>query len=264
MSRALRVIQISDCHVSADPQAKYRGVEPRLALESVLEAARLWRPDILLATGDLSEDGSPESYEYLSTVMAATGLPLLALPGNHDQPDRMMGFFASMPFDRPYVATTPGGWRIILVNSALVDNPSGKLAESVLSELAQLLCEDGDKPVLLGLHHQPFEVGSAWIDKYALKEGADRLAGLIDANDCVRAVVWGHIHSAFRSRQGGVLMLGAPSTVANSHPFEDSFQFDLSGPACRWLRLFDDGHIAAGILKPAVSGKSAFLMKPSG
>jgi Icc protein len=118
--------------------------------------------------------------------------------------------------------------------------------------LAQVLGEDRHKPVLLGLHHQPISVGSAWIDKYALKDGADRLAGLIDSNASVRAVVWGHIHSAFRGRQGRALMLVAPSTVANSHPFEDRFQFDASGPACRWLRLFDDGNVASGILRPAM------------
>ena len=248
MSGELRIIQISDCHVSADPQARYRGIKPRPALESVLKAVRRWRPDALLASGDLSEDASVESYRYLEAVLAATNLPLLALPGNHDLPERMAGFFESMPVDRPHLALL-GGWQIVLLNSTLVDKPSGRLSESTLSELAQILSNDHDKPMLLGLHHQPDEIGSAWIDKYALKEGARRLAALIDSSERVRAVVWGHIHSSYRQRKSGTLMLGAPSTVANSHPFEDKFRFDQSGPACRWLRLFADGRVATGILR---------------
>jgi Icc protein len=162
----------------------------------------------------------------------------------------MSDFFPSIPLDRPHM-TRLGGWQIILLNSALVDNPSGRLTEEVLSELEQILKGDQNKPVLLGLHHQPLETGSAWIDKYALSEGAERLTGLIRDNDPVRVVVWGHIHSPFRSRQGSALMLGAPSTVANSHPFERQFRFDQSGPACRWLRLFSDGQVVTGILRPA-------------
>jgi hypothetical protein len=48
-----------------------------------------------------------------------------------------------------------------------------------------------------------------------------------------------------------VLLLGSPSTVANSLPGKSEFTLDLSGPSCRWLVLATDGTIETGLLRPS-------------
>ena len=80
MDNAFRIIQLSDCHVSADPGALYRGVNARLTFEQVVQAALSWRPDLFLVSGDLSEDYSEASYAYLAGVLAEAGVPVVTTP----------------------------------------------------------------------------------------------------------------------------------------------------------------------------------------
>ena len=93
MSAVFRLIQISDCHVSADPGASYRGINPRQAFEKLLDHVIDWKPDALLVTGDLAEDGSEEAYRYLAMLLNDLDVPLLTLPGNHDRPMRQKQHF---------------------------------------------------------------------------------------------------------------------------------------------------------------------------
>ena len=54
-------------------------------------------PDLLLATGDLSEDGSRTSYLALRNYLKPLGIPVLALPGNHDDPGLLAEVFPGSP-----------------------------------------------------------------------------------------------------------------------------------------------------------------------
>ena len=83
-ARPLRVIQVSDCHVPQNPRTPYRGLNADRNLISLLPAMRHWQPDLVLLTGDVSEDGSPASYGRVSAHLSTVGAPALALPGNHD------------------------------------------------------------------------------------------------------------------------------------------------------------------------------------
>jgi Icc protein len=61
-------------------------------------------------------------------------------------------------------------------------------------------------------------------------------------------VVWGHIHQPFEAELNGTLMLGGPSSVANSLRATDAFTFDSRGPAYRWLELEPDGPVKTSVV----------------
>ena len=130
----LRVIQVSDCHVSADPAAVYRGQSADRNLVGVLRVLTQWKPDLLIVTGDVSEDGSRKSYSRTSALLARSGIPVLALPGNHDEPDVMKEYFQAGPWDGPYV-TEMGGWQLILLDSTERGRIEGVLSQHSLSRL---------------------------------------------------------------------------------------------------------------------------------
>ena len=74
----MRVLHLSDLHIR-----HHESLEPLDALPELV--ARL-EPELLLATGDLSHRGRPEQLERARGLLDAVGLPLLAVPGNHDIP----------------------------------------------------------------------------------------------------------------------------------------------------------------------------------
>jgi Icc protein len=257
MKGSLRVVQLSDCHVSANAGEQYRGLDPRLTLEAVLEAASAWSPDLVLATGDLSEDASPASYRYLAAAISSLGVPVLALPGNHDDAVEQNAWFSLSPVDSP-LAHDAGDWRLVLLNSAVVDKVPGSLSPQMLSGLENALAGRPGVPKLVALHHQPVLTGSAWIDRYPLLEPAGFWDVLAECPDA-RVVLWGHIHQAFSGQKKGRHLLGAPSTVSNSLPGQAVFTHDPAGPACRWLKLGVNGEVASGILRsdPGLSHAAA-------
>jgi Icc protein len=246
----IRIAQISDCHVAADPQALYRGQNADNNLAEIVQAVRPWKPDLVMATGDVSEDGSGESYERASALLAKTGASVMALPGNHDDTALMSRYFLAGPWDGPYVKEV-GEWQLVLLDSTVAGNVSGSFSPGRLNQLQQAL-DSSDRPHrLVALHHQPVAVGAPWIDRYRL-ESPQQFFRVIDQSADTRCIAWGHVHHDFREWRKGCLMLGAPSSVANSLPGTNRFSLDPSGPSCRWLKLSPDGTVDTGILLPSV------------
>ena len=246
MTGSILIAQITDCHLPADPQQKYRGIYPHENLKTQLKKVKLLKPDLLLASGDLSEDGSLASYEALQRYFKPLGIPVLALPGNHDDANLLAETFPGSPTDKISVSEH-GPWQIIRLNSSLPGKPEGRLSEDVLAELEGHLGKNKQCPCLIAVHHQPVTVGSPWIDKYPLIEPQAFLQ-IIDQHPGVKAVVWGHVHQVFETGRNGTAMLGSPSSAVNGLPGAQKFTPDPAGPACRWLELRADGTLLSGIV----------------
>jgi Icc protein len=245
MGSVLNIVQISDCHVSADPCQTYRGINPHQNLQALMQKVRELKPDLLLATGDLSEDGSAESYRLLKQYLYLPATPVLVLPGNHDDPVALNSAFPGSPVDSIAVSEH-GPWQIIRLNSCVPGKPEGHLADVALTELETLLSTDQQRPRLISVHHQPIPVANPWIDKYPL-DNPGRLLQLIDETAGVKIVLWGHIHHSFATELGGTAMLGSPSSAINSLTAVKRFTADPAGPACRWLQLNSDHTFLTGI-----------------
>ena len=245
MTGNILIIQISDCHLPADPQQKYRGIKPHKNLKTLLQKARLLKPELLLATGDLSEDGSLVSYEALQKFFRPFEVPVLALPGNHDDAGLLAETFPGSPTDRISISEH-GSWQIIRLNSSLPGKPEGRLSAEMLAELEGLLDKNNQRPSLIALHHQPIAIGSPWIDKYPLTEPQAFLQ-IVDRHPNVKAVIWGHIHQVFETDRNGTAMLGSPSSATNGLSGAKKFTPDPMGPAYRWLELKQDGTLLTGI-----------------
>jgi Icc protein len=240
-----RLAQISDCHLPQSPDKPYRGLKADPGLRAVLAAVADWQPDAVLITGDLSEDASEASYERLAEKVGELGVPVCAIPGNHDLPARMLEYFPYGPYDGPFVFEA-SGWKLLLLNSARAGRVDGSVASDDLGVLAEALQDPG--PALLALHHQPVAIGSPWIDKFMLADPGE-LLDWVAGNPQVKAVVWGHVHQAFEATVGSARFMSCPSTAANSLPGCERFSHDPAGPACRWLELYPDGRLESGILQ---------------
>ena len=88
-TNTFRLVQMTDLHLLADPQALYRGKATRTSFLEALKLACHLKPDLLLLTGDLAEDEQPATYQWLYQQLEASGLTWQWLPGNHDQPALM-------------------------------------------------------------------------------------------------------------------------------------------------------------------------------
>lgn len=241
--RPLRLLQLTDSHLRAAADGLLKGWPTRASLELALHAALDGEaaPDAILATGDLSQDGSRESYGHFRDLLRGPDVPVLCVPGNHDNPATMAAELSRPPFrycgDHRF-----GRWRLVMLPSWDGDRGGGRLPDEELRRLETILEESAEPHVVVVLHHHPVPVDS-WLDKVALDNAAEFLA-VTDRCERIRGIVWGHVHQAHDSERRGVRMLGTPSTCFQFVPRVYESDVDLqAGPGWRWLELMPDGRI---------------------
>lgn len=242
-ARPFRVVQISDCHLFADKEGKLLGLNTEFSLGMVLEKVRTEQHtiDAILATGDLSQDGSLASYERFLQQIQTLGAPTYWMQGNHDLTAPMIKALGTGARLSPCTVVL-GGWRIIMLNSAVEYEVPGEFTELQLQYLEQELASTVDAHVMVCLHHHPVPMGCAWLDNQVVRNAA-AFWQVLDRYSHVRAVVWGHVHQASDNWRGQVRLLSVPSTCVQFTPQSDDFSIDSVSPGYRWFDLYADGRI---------------------
>lgn len=246
-SDTTRVLQLTDPHIFPDPAACFDGVNTLGSLKQVIALARRshWPADAVVVTGDLVHDGSPAGYTLLRQCLISLAVPVYCMAGNHDDPGTMQAF---LPGGNVHVTEGAdlGRWRLVFVNTPVPGREGGHVGEDSLRRLESALHADGDKPVLVCLHHPPVSIGSPWMDAMGLDNPADLFA-VLDRSGGVRGVIWGHIHQEFAAVRKGIPLWGTPSTCVQFTPRTDRYRKDSRTAGYRWLVLKPDGGIETGI-----------------
>ena len=96
-----RVLHLSDLHFGRNDRPE--SIE---ALGRLIEEAR---PDLVIASGDLTHRGLRSQHERASSFLRSLELPLLAIPGNHDIPYTFPRRFTRpwQEFERQWETTEP-------------------------------------------------------------------------------------------------------------------------------------------------------------
>jgi Icc protein len=197
------------------------------------------QPDLLLLTGDLSQDGKHESYRLVQEWLAPLGIPAYWVPGNHDDPTVMAEVLHQPPIS-PDKTFEAGGWQFLLMNSRVPGCVHGQLSAESLDWLDRELYRAAPLPTLISFHHPPFLVESDWLDSSTL-QNSEALLALIDRHPHVKLVVFGHIHQEFSCRRHNVHYLGTPSTCIQFEPKSHHFALDQQTPGYRLITLYPDG-----------------------
>ncbi|HEY9877601.1 MAG TPA: 3',5'-cyclic-AMP phosphodiesterase [Leptolyngbyaceae cyanobacterium] len=253
----LQVVQLSDTHLFADQEGVMLGCPTNKTFTAVLDAVRSlpMPPDLLLLTGDLSQDETPASYEQLTASLRPHTVPAYWLPGNHDVPELMAQVLCNSPVstDKSFQA---GNWHFILLSTQAPRQVDGHLTVDSLAWLETQLQEHPDSPTLIALHHPPCLIGSAWMDAIGL-QNSQAFYDVVDRYSQVKLVIFGHIHQAFSEVRRGVTYLGCPSTCVQFKPQMEKMVLDRQGPGFRLLSLYPDGQFTTQVERVQLSDSLA-------
>lgn len=233
----VHVLQLSDTHLRADGQAVH-GVDPRERLATVLDAyCRLDTPlDLVVLTGDLTDDGSFMACRDLADMLEPLGAPVLAVPGNHDRPQTLRGVFAADSID-------VGPWRIVGIDTSRPDQVHGTV--EVMAEAGRLDRHD-PRPTVLAMHHPLVSPsGHPWFQC----DGGEGFAAELAARPHVKAVIAGHLHYPYELPSPGPRVFGCPSVLVGiSHQGTEISVGGTELTGARTLVLGDDGSIVSDLL----------------
>jgi len=242
-----RIIQITDPHIFKDDNGKLLGLETRKSLSAIIEDIKKKNinADLILATGDISQDQSEESYQYFSEIMGQFETPLCWLPGNHDDVNKMADHLVADNIS-PAKIINLGNWQLILLNSSVSGKVHGCLGEAQRTFLQKTLHSGQSSYRMPVLHHHPVDINCQWLDPLGL-EDSQMLFEVLDNSPNVKGLLWGHIHQIYDQYRGDIRMLATPSSSVQFKPQSKEFAADTESPGYRVLELEDDGKITTQV-----------------
>lgn len=228
------IAQISDCHIVSRDEVFADRVDSAAGLVRAIEtiAALDLRPDLVLATGDLVNDARPEQYDRLGELLSELTIPLVPLPGNHDDRTELRRRYpGSVPDGSPEQpidhVVDVGPVRIVCLDTTIPGRNDGRLRSDQLDWLDATLTAAPDRPTMVAQHHPPTSSGLIWMDEHCAFDGGDREAAVIGRHPHVEAVVSGHLHRSFQTRYAGTISVTCPSTAGQ-------LALGLSDPTTRY------------------------------
>lgn len=194
MSRSrTRVLHLSDLHTGS---AVERRIEPGLA-----DLIERLAPELVIASGDLTHRGRGDQHARAADFLRGLGVPVLAVPGNHDIPYTPVARFTRTfrEFERHWETTEPvyrsDALFVVGMNSVRPWlQQSGRIRANQIERAATLLIDaPPDALRVVVLHHHL--LGAPWRSrKRPVRKRSRVLAGLVDAG--AELILAGHIHQA--------------------------------------------------------------------
>ena len=254
----IRIAQLSDAHLS--PRfPRFEGNFDRVA-----EAVRAARPDLVIATGDLSTDGADDEADlrHAEARHAALGVELLAIPGNHDVGDdpvlggrqpvnaerlaRWRRVFGTLGFARDVP-----GWRLLGLDTQSLGTPEAGAQWGMVEEAVATL---GTRRLALFLHKPLTEerLDDTAVNYWPVLPAARaRLLAIFGARRPA-FVASGHVHQQRDHAADGLRQIWAP---AIAFIVGDAWQKPVGAKTLGWVEhlLHPDGtaehrfHLPAGM-----------------
>ncbi len=159
--------------------------------------------DATIIKGDIADRGRPEQFEAAAKAFSRLAAPHHAFLGNHDHYGLHEGFdvdgYELLGQPRAPRTLDLGGWRLVLLETALPGEHHGVFGHERMSWLARTLDETRElgMPTLLFMHHQP--VPPEHRDSYPntiglVPEHSLSFFDRVGEHPQVRAVLIGHTH----------------------------------------------------------------------
>jgi len=212
------IAQISDTHILAEGRRVYGEIDSAGGLARAIEQLNALdpAPDLVLATGDLTDRGRPGDYAELRRILARLRHPLYLMPGNHDDRAALKAAFPEQPFpaEGEFLHYAIEGWplRILMLDTQVPGSDGGELCPARLAWLEARLAEGIGKPTLIAMHHPPVAIGIGELDATSCAN-AEEFGAIVQRHPEIERIACGHVHRASQSLWRGTLVAMAPSTA---------------------------------------------------
>lgn len=222
----MRIVQFTDTHIIPNEGEVLHGVDSYLSLKKAFQDAMSLTPlpNLFLVSGDITEDGSVKSYKRFKRIFDDSNVPVYVVPGNHDDETKMKSVFENsiIHFKKNEIIDN---WNFMFVNSRVPNKGYGRIRNSSLKEIENILADNPNRPTLVLLHHPPLSPCPSHGCKL---ENERPLLELLKKMSSTSIILSGHMHMEIARSEDNVSLLTAPSTFAyTNHPTPDQQDVDL-------------------------------------
>ncbi len=233
-------VHLTDLHIQPTETDRFLGIDTMATLRDTLDLLRergILPGATIVISGDLANNGEPESYARLRTVLdelRETGSTVHLALGNHDNREHFLAEIdgqahGNRPQKYHYTAML-GDLRLIVLDTNEVGTHDGVLGAEQLAWLEKELASAAPGGTVLVIHHPPTSAPMPALEGHMVKE-SDRLREIINGTDVI-GILSGHTHVTVAELVGSVPCVTAPGTA---------FMLDIT--STEGMRFCDGGGI---------------------
>ena len=180
----MEIVQLSDIHVGSQFREEI--------FEKVIDEINLLKPDAVVITGDLTNEGLVEQYEKCKKMVSQINVEkIIAISGNHDY--RNTGYLLFKKYF-PFKTENDLGNDVVLItlNSTRPDRDDGEVGYQQTLWLERTLKKYENKFKIVAMHHHLIGIPDTGSDRLTVIDAGDVLRTVLDSN--VSLVLCGHKH----------------------------------------------------------------------
>jgi len=216
----MKLVHMSDIHLTA-PGKTIGGRDPRLNFERALTDILKCHHDaeLLVITGDLSDWGDRDDYEWLKARLDQFPVPVRLCIGNHDRRATFLSVFPDY--------NGPGGFahgmhdtaagRCLFLDTVQPETHAGHFCDVRQQWLEARLVEHPGR-FLLFMHHNPMPTHLEPVDRIGLLDDAAFRNIVGRHRDRIRHIFFGHCHLPLAGSVAGVPASSLRGTNHASYP----------------------------------------------
>jgi len=249
-STPIKLVQITDTHLYGTAGGTLLKMNTADSLNHVVKmVARNEKAiDLILATGDIAQDASIAAYEKFLEAIIPLNTLCRWIPGNHDVATVMQ--YVAKDSDLCNKTIQLQNWYIVMLDTSIVGQVHGRLAESEIEFLQEKLefvkASEAIDHCMICLHHNPVPSSGQWMKDIGLQNN-ERFFKIAASCSKVNSVVYGHIHQSLDFEHLGIRCFCTPSTCIQFKPDTMSFALDELNPGYRSFTLYEDGSIESDV-----------------
>lgn len=234
------IVQISDLHIAPDGEKTFNVAPMAENLARCVAHINALKPtpDLVLVTGDISNDGGLEEVERAAMILGQLDIPYHVIPGNHDNHQVLSSVFGNQVCPKSadgFIQYEIDGYdlRLIGMDSTSTTAPGGEFCPKRLAWLDKQLAQSDERPVVIFMHHPPakFAVPETDIDGFI---GVDAFGDLLEKHGNIERILCGHIHLPAFASWRNFTVSTAPSIgmrLTIDLTLEQESQFILDAPS---------------------------------
>ncbi len=201
----MEIVQLSDIHVGS----QFRGE----IFENVIDEVNALKPDIVVITGDLTNEGLIGEYEKCKDLVSKLNVDkIISISGNHDY--RNTGYLVFKKYF-PFQTINELSDDVVLVTlgTARPDRNEGEVGYRQTLWLERTMKKYEDKITILAMHHHLIGIPDTGSERVTILDAGDVLRTILDTK--VDLVLCGHKHRPWIWRFNNLSIVNAGTTSSD-------------------------------------------------
>ena len=207
----MKIIQISDLHICRDKNQHFFSQNSMNSLNKIVNEIKKYQDiSFVIITGDISQDGSLESYKNALEILNTISLPIYYIPGNHDDQKIMHELFNKSGISLISESIKLDGWEFHHINTSIPGTDCGFIDANTLTSFKDKLSITNNNIVIVS-HHHLLPVGTPLVDE-CMVVNPDDLLKILDENRKIKLVICGHVHGDYKITRKHYCLESSPAT----------------------------------------------------